>query len=113
MGGGLFAFTNQIAPLKSGVKEEMARFEPADKIRDYLKNNIYFEISTPQMWSKAQLECAVKEFGADHILFSSSYPTRLEWLVKGPEYLRTLDITEQEKDLILGGNAQRLFNIKD
>jgi predicted TIM-barrel fold metal-dependent hydrolase len=113
MAGGLFAFTNQIAPPTSGVKEEMNRFEEVgDTVRKYLKNNIYFDLSTPQSWTKAQLECAVKEFGADHILFASSYPTRLEWLVKGPEYLRKLNITEKEKELILGGNAQRLFKIK-
>ena len=62
-------------------------------------------------WGKAQLECAVEVFGADHILYGSSYPVRREWFVKGIEFVRGLDISEDSKTQILGGNAARLFKI--
>jgi predicted TIM-barrel fold metal-dependent hydrolase len=112
LGGALFAFTNQISPRKSGVQEEVERFDPAaSKVRDYLKNNLFFDISTPLAWSKSQLECAVKEMGADHILYGSSYPVRLDWVLNGVDYIRSLNISDKEKELIFSGNAQRLFNI--
>lgn len=112
MGGAFFAFTNQIAPRKSGVQEELERFDPvAKKVRDCLQNNLFFDITTPTAWSKPQLECAIKEIGADHILYGSSYPVRLDWVLNGVEYVKSLNITEEEKELIFCGNAQRLFNL--
>ena len=113
MGGGVFAFTEQLLPRKSQVREEVERFDPqGSKFKEYFRNNLYFDITTPLAWSKAQLECAVKEFGADHILYGSSYPVRLDWVLNGVEYVKTLDITEEEKELIFSGNAKRLFKIE-
>jgi predicted TIM-barrel fold metal-dependent hydrolase len=54
----------------------------------------------------------VKVLGAENILFGSSYPLRSEWLYKGVEYVKNLDISEREKELVMGGNAMRLFKIK-
>jgi predicted TIM-barrel fold metal-dependent hydrolase len=112
MGGGVFAFTNQIAPRKSTFKEEVQRFDAktAD-VRKYLQDNLFFGITTPTAWSKPQLECAIKELGADHVLYGSSYPVRIDWVLSGVEYVRGLDISEAEKELIFCGNAQRLFKI--
>lgn len=112
LGGGVFAYTRQIAPRKSGVSEELERFDPeAYKVSDYLQKNVFFDISTPQAWSEGQLECAVKEMGADHILYGSSYPVRLDWVLNGVEYVKSLALSDEEKELILCGNARRLFNI--
>lgn len=72
----------------------------------------YFEMSHAQPWGKAQLECAVKTLGADHILFGTSYPVRPVWLLEGADFVRNLDITESEKELILHGSAERLYNIQ-
>jgi predicted TIM-barrel fold metal-dependent hydrolase len=113
LGGGYFAFTNMIAPERSELDEEMERFDTETKhIRNYLDRNIYFDMSHAQVWGKKQLESAVKILGAEHILFGSSFPLRREWLVKGVDYIKSLDIGEQEKTLILGENAVKLFNIK-
>jgi predicted TIM-barrel fold metal-dependent hydrolase len=59
------------------------------------------------------LECAVKVLGAEHILYGGSYPLRREWFIKGVDYVKSLDISEKEKSQILGGNAIRLFDIKE
>jgi hypothetical protein len=40
-----------------------------------------------------------------------SYPVRREWFVKGIDFVRSLDIPEDSKALILSGNAARLFKI--
>lgn len=112
LGGGFFAYANMLAPRKVGVKETVERFDIADKVSGYLQQNLYFDISGALMWGKDQLECAVKVLGADHILYSSSYPLRNEWFFKGIGYIKSLNISEEEKSLILGGNAVKLFNIK-
>jgi predicted TIM-barrel fold metal-dependent hydrolase len=113
LGGGIFAFTEQILPRKSEEREEIERFDQQiSKYKDYFRSNLYFDITTPLAWSKSQLECAINEFGADHILYGSSYPVRLDWVLNGVEYVKSLDIAETDKELIFCGNAKRLFNIK-
>jgi uncharacterized protein len=112
LGGGFFAFANMLAPRKVGVKEELERFDVADKARSYLDKNIFFDLSGAPQWGQAQLECAVKVLGANHILYGGSYPLRKEWFMKGPDYVRSLAISEEDKALILGGNAVNLFHIK-
>ena len=113
MAGGFFAYKNNIAPKKSKVREEVERFDPAasEKISGYLERHIYFDVSHPQTWGKETLEFAIRELGADHVLYGSSYPVRREWMVNGVGYMQSLDIGEKEKSLIMGGNAVRLFNI--
>ena len=112
LGGGFFAYANLWFPKKPKAKEAMSRFnDDNDLVVSQLKNNIFFEMSHAQSWGKEQLECAVKTLGADHILFGSSFPVRPVWLLEGAEFVRNLDITESEKELILHGNAERLYNI--
>jgi predicted TIM-barrel fold metal-dependent hydrolase len=112
LGGGFFAYANMLAPRKAGgAKEELERFDSADKVRSYLDKNIFFDTSGSLQWGKAQLECAVEVLGADHILYGSSYPVRREWFAKGIDFVRGLDISDDSKALILGGNAARLFKI--
>jgi hypothetical protein len=40
------------------------------------------------------------------------YPVRREWLLTGVDFVRSLNISDNEKSLILGENAVRMFNIK-
>ncbi len=68
-------------------------------------------MSHAQPWGKRGLEFAVEMLGADHIVFGSSYPVRKEWLLEGPAFVKSLDLPEEEKNLLLGGNAQRLYQI--
>lgn len=111
LGGGFFAYANMLAPRSMASKEELERFESADTARDRLERNIFYDTSGAVQWGKAQLECAVKVLGADHILYGSSYPVRREWFVQGIEFIKSLDIPEESKGLILSGNAAKLFKI--
>ena len=77
----------------------------------YLKNNIYFDSTHPMSWSKEELECAVQVCGADHILLGSSFPVFYEWMARSVGAINALDIDEEDRKLILGGNAARLFNL--
>ena len=112
LGGGFFAFTGLWFPKKAKQGEGTGRFQAADDaLLAHLKNNLFFEMSHAKPWGKEALECAVHTLGADHVIFGSSYPVRTEWLTEGPDFVRSLDITEEEKDLILGGNAARLYGV--
>ncbi len=111
LGGGFFAFANMLVPPRTGG-DAVDRFQDeTDKIRGYLRNNLYFDVSGAPQWGKAQLECAVKVLGADHILYGGSYPIRRDWFMNGPEYVRSLDISNAEKAKILGENAVSLFKL--
>ena len=106
LGGGYFTFKDMLMPRDSGG----GRFDTnTEAIKKYLAENIYFELSHAQPWGKEPLELAVKVLGADHIIYGSSYPVKQIWMTGGPDHVRALDISEEEKELILGGNAQRLY----
>ncbi len=112
LGGAFYAFQNILMPKPSGIDETMERFQTEDdKLSKYLKNNLFFDMSHALPWGKEQLKCAIKVCGADHILFGSSYPVRREWLIKGVDFINDLDIENYEKELVLGKNAEKLFNI--
>lgn len=113
LAGGFFTYANLMNPRKSVTSEEMERFAAgAEKIDEYLKRNIYFDMTHAAPWGKDQLECAIKVLGADHVLFGGGYHVRREWLLKGVEFVQSLDIDQEAKSQILGGNAVRLLNIK-
>ena len=111
LGGGFFAYTSLWFPKKPKVKESVSRFQDDNElIIEQLKNNVYFEMSHAQPWGKDQLECAVKALGADHIVFGTSYPVRPVWLLEGADFVRSLDISEEDKEQILHGNAEKLYH---
>ncbi len=113
-GGNWFANYNLLCPHKSKKAEAMERLDlsEGDKIRNYLKNNLYFDTTHPASWGKEQVECAIKVCGADHILFSSSFPVFYNWMSDGVEFMKGLDISDEDRELVMSGNAIRLFNLK-
>lgn len=112
LGGGFFAFVKMLAPPITG-KDEVERFATeSGKLQKHLKNNLFFDTSGSVQWGKDELECAIKVLGADHILYGSSYPIRTDWFFQGIDFVKSLDIDEKSKSLVLGGNAAILFKIK-
>lgn len=111
LGGGFFAFANMLVP-EHNKSEAVDRFQDeTERIRGYLRNNLYFDLSGAPQWGKAQLECAVKVLGADHVLYGGSYPIRRDWFMNGPDYVRSLEISASDKAKILAGNAVNLFRL--
>lgn len=108
LGGGYFTFKDMLMPRDSGG----GRFDTnTAAIKKYLEENIYFELSHAQPWGKAPLELAVKVLGADHIIYGSSYPVKQVWMTEGPAFMQALDISDEEKCLILGKNAARIYKV--
>jgi predicted TIM-barrel fold metal-dependent hydrolase len=108
LGGGYFTYKEMLMPRDNGG----GRFDTnTDAIRTYLEKNIFFELSHAQPWGTVNLEAAVKILGADHIIYGSSYPVKKSWLTGGPDFIRQLNITNEEKQMILHENAARLYDI--
>lgn len=67
------------------------------------------QIKSPNTLDDAGAVDMIRTIGSDRILFGSDYP----WInpLKDIERIKNLDITEEDKKLILGGNAEKLFNL--
>ncbi len=112
LGGGFFAIQEMLLPKASKRQDAVQRFKADDgSLAARLSEHIYFEMSHAQPWGKDALECAVKVCGADHLIWGTSYPVRREWLLDGPDFVRGLDVTDEEKELMLSGNAERLYHL--
>lgn len=112
-GGNWFANYHLLTPHKSTKQEALARLNTseAERISSYLKKNIFFDMTHPASWGKAEVECAIKVCGAEHILFGSSFPVVYGWMSEGVKFVNSLDITEEDRELIMHKNACRLFGL--
>jgi aminocarboxymuconate-semialdehyde decarboxylase len=69
---------------------------------------LYFDtvsLHTPAVY------CAVQTAGADHVLFGSDFPPVPIPLKRSVDTVRNLDIAENDKEQVLGRNAQELLRI--
>jgi uncharacterized protein len=73
--------------------------------------NLYFDISTFQVTSDKRVLKAIDFVGADKVIVGSDTPYGKRNLQKNMERIRSLDISTNEKDLILGENMRKLLNI--
>ena len=78
------------------------------KISDYYKENIY--ITPSGMFTVPQLQLAIAEIGADHILYSGDYPHMKADNIVG--FLETAPISDEDKEKIAHGNVEKLFKLK-
>ena len=115
LGGNWFAAQDLLIPKKPKKKEAMLRLNvsenESDRIKSHLKNNIFFDMTHPASWGKDQIECAIKVCGADHFMFGSSFPVFYNWMSAGVDFVKTLDITDEERDLITYKNAVNMFKL--
>ncbi len=114
LGGNWFANTALLTPHASNKKEAINRLDPTggDQIKSYLENNIFFDLTHPHSWGKDQVECALKVNGADHYMFGSSFPVFYGWMSQGVDFVQNqLEISDEDRERVLSGNAKRLFNL--
>jgi 2,3-dihydroxybenzoate decarboxylase len=74
---------------------------------DYIRENIV--ITTSGKYSAGALLCALRELGADRILFAGDYP----WVTpkEAVELIERVPMSETDKEKIYHGNAERLFKL--
>jgi len=74
-------------------------------------NNVFFDTAaSPFLYSPQIYNQVIQFVGAEKILFGSDYPLLAQSQLL--EEIRSLDLPEETRDLILSGNAQRLLGIK-
>lgn len=114
LGGNWFANTALLTPHGSPKQESMQRLDASagEKIQSYLDNNIFFDLTHPHSWGKAQVECAIKVNGAEKVMFGSSFPVFYSWMSQGVEFMREqVELADEDRDAVLFGNAKRLFDL--
>ena len=73
--------------------------------------NVFFDTAaSPFLYSPQVYTQVIQLVGTDKILFGSDYPLLAQGRLLGE--IRSLDLPEETKNLILSGNAQRLLGIK-
>jgi len=113
LGGGFFAFADMLVPApRHKFGDAVDRFDTGNSnLRDQLRNNLFFDISGPPQWGKAQLECAIEVLGEDNILYGASYPIRKDWFFDGVPTIERLNVSDEVKAKVYAGNAEKLFGI--
>ncbi|HWK91049.1 MAG TPA: amidohydrolase family protein [Luteimicrobium sp.] len=114
MGGNWFANTDLLTPHGSNKKEALVRLDPTGgkQIQSYLEQNIYFDMTHPHSWGKTQVEAAIKVNGADHYMFGSSFPVFYGWMSQGVSFMKNeVELSDADRELVMSGNAKRLFNL--
>ncbi len=74
---------------------------------EYLKKFYYDTVN----FDPNALQLAIDFAGSDHILAGSDYPHQIGSLQKMGESLQSLDVSEEDRSMILGGNAARLLGL--
>ena len=74
---------------------------------DYLKQFFYDTVN----FDPRAIDLAIAFAGADHILAGSDYPHLIGSIPKMIETVRGLDIPEEDRKAVLGGNAARLLRL--
>jgi len=91
----------------------LAHFIGLEVAKRYGKDlkNLYFDISTYFIISERRIRYAIKHFGADHVLLGSDSPFGEKNLENNIKKIRGMNISKEEKELILGKNMQKLLNL--
>lgn len=99
-----------------GLKVVAAHLGGMKMARDVLdrlagRNDVYMDTAyCADPWlDKGLFKDIIRKHGADKILFGSDYPWHLS--SQEMELIRSLDISEEEKRLILGENAKKLLGL--
>ena len=78
------------------------------KISDYFKQNIW--VNPSGMLYPEQFRYCLETFGPDHITWGEDYPYRRKDDIRS--FLESFDLTEEDREKIAHGNAEKLLHIK-
>lgn len=73
--------------------------------------NLYYDISPFALISDLRIKKAVSTFGAEHLTFGSDTPYGSDNLKNNLSRVSHLKMSARDKELILGGNMQRILNL--
>ena len=73
--------------------------------------NVYFDLSGPQLYSKEILKKAIDKIGCERLILGSDHPYGYNNLERIWERLRKLNLSDQDMNLICGENLVRLLHL--
>lgn len=74
-------------------------------------DNLYFDSSCPQLISAKRLMDAIQFVGANRVTFGTDTPYGKENIDKCMKKIKSLNISPEERDMILGENMRKLLNM--
>ncbi len=80
------------------------------EVKEAMSNVFFDTAASPFLYSPQVYSQVIQLVGADKILFGTDYPLLAQSRLL--KEIRSLDLPEETKNLILSGNAQRLLGIK-
>jgi predicted TIM-barrel fold metal-dependent hydrolase len=80
--------------------------------QNFKDDNLYFDTSTLQLISNTRLMNAINFVGADKVIFGTDTPYGCQDNIKkNLNRIKNLEISNEDKELILGGNIKRILKI--
>lgn len=79
--------------------------------RVHTLDRIWFDTSPP-LWSPADIQHAVTNLGAQRLVLGTDYPSTRNFLQRGADNVRALNLSDADRHAIMAGNAIRIFNLK-
>jgi predicted TIM-barrel fold metal-dependent hydrolase len=84
------------------------RYAAKKRVADYFRGN--FVLTTSGNFSTSALSQAIAEIGIERVLWSADYP--FEDISDAADWIDAAPLSEQDRQKIGRGNAQRLFKLK-
>ena len=78
------------------------------KFSDYYKRQVY--LSPSGMFTAPQMQLALTEMGADHIMWSEDFPY-VQSKNATRAFLTQADLTDAQREAIAHGTAEKVFNL--
>lgn len=75
------------------------------------QSNVLFDISCYQIVPEIKIKLAIEKFGYERIIMGSDTPYGKDNLKQIIARVQGLDLSDSERNLILGGNLQKLLNL--
>ena len=93
----------------AGLHASIPDFELPFKrpIREYFRTNVH--ISTSGFFDNESLQCAISAIGADRIMFAVDYPFSTN--ADGQKFIENAPLSDDDRDAIAHGNAERLLKL--
>lgn len=101
MGGSFWAIKRRIG---------LGIWENALTRKAHLLDRIWFD-TAPGVWEAMDVDFAIRNLGASRMLLGSDYPVHQDWMARCVHNVRSAQVSEEEKQAVLGGNAAALFRL--
>jgi predicted TIM-barrel fold metal-dependent hydrolase len=76
----------------------------------HLLDRVWFD-TAPGVWEEGEVDFAIRNLGPSRMLLGSDYPVQRDWMRRCVHNIRSSQISEAEKQAVLGGNAVALFEL--